>query len=375
MELINNLFSDQFRALVIKEIIQLLRDKKIIFLLIFPTVLRVLLYGFALNPDVSNLKLGILDYAHTAQSQALVSTLTENNIFTAEQYFFNGQELTKQIQLGKLTVGLVIPPDFLQNLSQDKSIKVDVLVDGVDANQAVIAQGYLKKLIRQYNHQLDVNQAAPLISPQVTFLYNSDLKSSWFFVPGVFGLALAVITSLISSATIIREKDKGTLEQLLMTPARGWEILLAKIITLFVLLMGDLILILVIAVLLFQLPFRGNLGLFLGLSAVYILVNIAIGTMLATISRTQQQAYITSFFVSLPLTLLSGVISPIESMPVFFQYLSLLNPVRHYATIIRGILLKGVGLEVLWINAIALILFATILLTISISKFRRQLNY
>ena len=374
MELIKIFFSDQFRALAIKEIIQLLRDKKIIFLLIFPTVLRVLLYGLALNPDVSHLKLGILDYAHTYQSEVLVSTLTENNIFTAEQYFFNDRQLTEEIRLGKLNLGLVIPPDFQQNLSQDKPIEVEVLVDGVDANQAVIAQGYLKKLIRQYTNQLEPNQPPPLITPQTTFLYNPDLKSSWFFVPGVFGLALAVITSLISSATIIREKDKGTLEQLLMTPAKGWEILLAKIIPLFILLMGDLILILVIAVLLFQLPFRGNLGLFLGLSAVYILVNIAIGTMLATISRTQQQAYISSFFISLPLTLLSGVISPIESMPVFFQYLSLVNPVRHYATIIRGILLKGVGLEVLWINAIALIFFATILLSISISKFRRQLN-
>ena len=374
MKLLQTLFSDQFRALTIKEIIQLLRDKKIIFLLIFPTVLRVFLYGLALNPDVSHLKLGVLDYANTYQSEVLVSTLTENNIFTAENYFFNDQKLTEQIQLGNLTVGLIIPDNFQQNLSHNQPINLRILVDGVDANQAVIAQGYIKKLLRQYSHQLEPNQPPPLIEPQTTFLYNPDLKSSWFFVPGVFGLALAVITSLISSATIIREKDKGTLEQLLMTPAKGWEILLAKIVPLFILLMGDLLLILCIALLLFDLPFRGNLLLFLGLSAVYILVNIAIGTMLATVSRTQQQAYITSFFVSLPLTLLSGVFSPIETMPVFFQYISLFNPVRHYATIIRGILVKGVGLEVLWVNAIALILFATILLSISISKFRCQLH-
>ena len=374
MKLIEIIFSKQFRALAIKESIQLLRDKKIIFLIIFPTILRILLYGLAWNPDVSNLKLGILDYANTYQSEILVTTLTENRIFTAEKYFFNEQKLTKQIQLGKLTVGLVIPPDFQQNLFQDKPINVQILVDGVDANQAVIAQGYIKKLIRQYTNQLEPNRKPPLITPQTTFLYNPSLKSSWFFVPGVFGVTLAVVTSLISSATIIREKDKGTLEQLLMTPARGWEILLAKIIPLFILLMGDLILILCLSLLLFGLPFRGNLWLFLGLSAVYILVNIAIGTMLATVSRTQQQAYITSFFVSLPLTLLSGVISPIESMPAFFQYISLFNPVRHYATIIRGILLKGVGLEVLWVNAIALILFATILLSISMRNFRRQLH-
>ena len=374
MKLINLIFSEQFRALVIKEIIQLLRDRKIIFLLIFPTIVRVLLYGLALNPDVNHLKLGVLDYAHTYQSEVLVSTLTENNVFTAEQYFSKEQKLKEQIQLGKLTLGLVIPSNFEQNLAQNKSIDLEVLVDGVDANQAVIAQGYLKKLIRRYTRQLEPNQPSPLIRPQITFLYNPDLKSSWFFVPGVFGLVLAVITSLISSASIIREKDKGTLEQLLMTPAKGWEILFAKIFPIFMLLMADLVIILCLALLMFGLPFRGNLLLFLGLSAIYILVNIAIGTMLATISRTQQQAYITSFFVSLPLVLLSGVISPIESMPVFFQYLSLVNPVRHYATIIRGILIKGVGLEVLWLNAIALVCFAIILLSISINKFLRQLN-
>ena len=374
MKLLNNIFSDQFSALAIKESIQLLRDKKIIFLIIFPAILRILLYGLAWNPDVSNLKLGILDYANTYQSQVLVSTLTENRIFTAEKYFLKDQKLTEQIQLGKLTVGLVIPPDFQQNLSQNKPIEVQILVDGVDANQAAIAQGYIKKLIRQYTNQLKSNRKPPLITPQTTFLYNPRLKSSWFFVPGVFGLTLAVVTSLVSSATIIREKDKGTLEQLLMTPAKEWEILLAKIIPLLILLMGDLILILCLALLVFGLPFRGNLLLFLGLSAVYILTNIAIGTMLATVSRTQQQAYITSFFVNLPLALLSGVLSPIETMPVFFKYLSLFNPLRHYATIIRGILLKGVGLEVLWVNAIALILFATILLSISISKFRCQLH-
>ena len=374
MKLLKIIFSDQFRALAIKESIQLLRDKKIIFLIIFPAILRILLYGLAWNPDVSNLKLGILDYANTYQSEVLVSTLTENRIFTAEKYFLKDQKLTEQIQLGKLTVGLVIPPDFQQNLSQNKPIEVQILVDGVDANQAVIAQGYIKKLIRQYTNQLEPNRKPPLITPQTTFLYNPRLKSSWFFVPGVFGVTLAVVSSLISSATIIREKDKGTLEQLLMTPAKEWEILLAKIIPLFILLMGDLILILCLALLVFGLPFRGNLLLFLGLSAVYILANIAIGTMLATVSRTQQQAYITSFFVNLPLALLSGVFSPIETMPVFFKYLSLFNPLRHYATIIRGILLKGVGLEVLWVNAIALILFATILLSISISKFRCQLH-
>ena len=375
MKLINILFSNQFIALAIKEILQILRDKKLIALLIFPTITQVVLYGLALNPDVTNIRLGILDRANTYESRELVSALTENSIFRAENYFFNDRKLAEQIQQGKLTVGLVIPPDFQRNLSENKPIDVQVLVDGLDANQAGITQGYIQQLISQYSSQLETNRKATLITLQTIFLYNPGLKSSWFFIPGAFALALASVTSLIAAATIIREKDKGTLEQLLITPAREWEIILAKIIPVFILLMVDLILLLYFAQFVFGLPFRGNLSIFLGLSALYILVNIAIGIMLATVSRTQQQAYITSFFVSLPLGLLSGVLSPIESMPVFCQYISLFNPLRHYVTIIRGILLKGVGLEVLWVNAIALILFAAILLSLSISKFRRQLNY
>ncbi len=159
-----------------------------------------------------------------------------------------------------------------------------------------------------------------------------------------------------------------------MTPAEAWEILLAKIVPLFVLLMGDVILALTIGRLVFSVPFRGNAALFLGLSGLYLFVGIGIGIMLATVCRTQQQVVLTSFFINLPLIQLSGAISPIESMPIFFKYLSLLNPLRHYIEIVRGILLKGVGLEVLWLNAIALLFFATLLLSISINQFRRQLS-
>jgi ABC-2 type transport system permease protein len=189
----------------------------------------------------------------------------------------------------------------------------------------------------------------------------------------MIGVVLTLISSLVSSATVIREKDSGTLEQLLMTPAAAWEILLAKIVPLFVFLIGDVFLALFIAKVVFYVPFRGNLGLFLMLSSLYLLVGISIGIMLATISRTQQQAFLISFFINLPLIQLSGAIAPVESMPIIFQYLSLINPLRHYVVIVRGIMLKGVGLEAIWFHVIALILFAIMMLSISINRFRRQL--
>jgi ABC-2 type transport system permease protein len=270
--------------------------------------------------------------------------------------------------------GLIIPPDFSRNLNENKTATVEVFIDGIDANTAGIARGYIKQIVRNYNQRLNHPQPVLPIETQVTFLYNPGLISSYFFVPGVIGLVLTLTSSLVSSVTIIREKDVGTLEQLLMTPAAGWEILLAKIVPLFVLLMGDVLLASGMARLLFRLPFLGNFFLFLLLSGLYVLVGISIGILLATLAGNQQQVILTSFFFNVPIIQLSGAIAPIESMPPFFQLLSLFDPLRHYVTIARSIILKGVGLEVLWPHAVALLAFVIVLLTISTKRFRSQLS-
>ncbi len=383
MKLITRLLDSRFFALVRKEFNQILGSKQTLILLIFPPTIQMLIYGFALNPDVHYLKLGIVDYAQTYESREFISSLTQNNIFVVEKYMHTSIELGEQVRQGKITAGLVIPPEFSRDLSTEKTAEVQILVDAVDANTAGIAQGYLAQMIAQYNRRISSDSEAlpakrdrtpPLINPQTIFLYNPGLVSSWFFIPGVLGLVLTLISSLVSSVTVVREKDTGTLEQLLMTPAAAWEILLAKFVPLFTLLMGDVILALSIGRIIFNVPFRGSPPLFLTLSALYLFVGIGIGVMLATICATQQQVVLTSFFINLPLIQLSGAIAPIDSMPIFLKYVSLLNPLRHYVTIVRGILLKGVGLDVLWPQAIALFLFATVLLSISISQFRRQLS-
>jgi ABC-2 type transport system permease protein len=232
----------------------------------------------------------------------------------------------------------------------------------------------MNQIVNQFNQKLAGNSIAPLVDTQTIFLYNPGLRSSWFFIPGVLGVVLTLISSLVSSITVVKEKDTGTLEQLLMTPAEAWEILLAKIVPLFILLLGDVILALSIGRIVFGVPFRGSFLLFFFLSGIYLFVGISIGIMLATLCRTQQQVVLTSFFINLPMIQLSGAIAPIESMPVVLKYISLLDPLRHYVAIVRGILLKGVGLEVLLPNAIALILFAVILMSISVNRFRSQLS-
>ena len=360
-------------ALMLKETRQILRNRQIIFLLLFPPTVQLLVFGLALNPEVTHLSLDVVDYSHSPVSRELVATLTANDTFQIQAYQPSVEDLGQRVRTGRVSTGLVIPPNFADRLAADRSVEVQVLIDGVDANTAGIASGYMQQLVNRFGQTLRQTPDPP-VAIATRFLYNPGLLSSWFFVPGVIGVVLTLTGSLVSSTTVIREKDVGTLEQLLMTPAQGWEILAAKIAPLFGLLMGDVLLASAIARLIFGLPFRGNYVLFLVLSGVYIFVAIGIGILLATISSTQQQVVLTSFFFNVPLIQLSGAIAPIESMPTFFRVLSFLNPLRHYVTIARSLILKGVGLEVLMPEVLALVSFTVLLLGLSINRFRAQLN-
>lgn len=373
IKFLRRLLPSSFLALVVKEIRQILHNKEIVVLLTIAPVLQIMLYGFALNPDINRIDLGIVDYANVPESRELISALTENQVFIAKQFSSSQEELGQQVRKGNVTIGLVIPPEFKRQLTQNKSADLQLLVDGVDANTAGIANGYMLRMIQQYGRQLLPTLTLPLVRPAHTFLYNPGLISSWFFVPGVMGISITLISSLVSALTVIREKDTGTLEQLLMTPAATWEILVAKVVPLFVLLMGTVLLALGIARLMFGVPVRGNLPLLLLLSGLYLFVGIGIGIMLATISRNQQQVVLTAFFINIPLIQLSGAIAPVESMPPFFRALSWLNPLRHFVQILRGILLKGIGLEMLWLHVLALVIFSVVFLAVSIWQFRKQL--
>ncbi len=367
--------ASRFMALLRKEIQQILRDRQLLKLLIIPPTIQLLIYGFALNPDVHFLRLGIVDYAQVSSSRELVSALTENRVFLAVSHPRSEQDLARQVERGELTAGLVIPPDFRRRIAEGRPADVQVFIDGVDANSAGIANGYIQQMLRRFR-PTGAGTAArpPPVTAAVSFLYNPGLRSSWFFVPGVMGLVLTLIASLVSAVALVREKDTGTLEQLLMTPASAWEILLAKILPLFVLLQGDVVLALLLGRTVFGLPFRGNLLLFLLLSGLYLFVGIGIGTLLATVCRSQQQVLLTAFFINVPMVQTSGAIAPIDSMPAFFQAVSLLNPLRHYIAIVRGMLLKGVGLEALWPHALALVVMAVALMAFSVSRFRSQLS-
>jgi ABC-2 type transport system permease protein len=362
-------------SLVVKELRQILRDKQQLFMLLWPPIIQICLYGAALSPDVHDLKIGIADECKTYKSRELVSALVEGEVFRMGPSVANTPALMKQIEQGKVDAGLVIPPDFDRLISQNKRAPVQLILDAVDANTAGIAQGYATQMINAYSQLLARrSKVEQPVAPQITYIYNPGLITSWFFVPGVMGLVLGLTGSLVSSVSLVKEKDSGTLEQLLMTPATSGEILISKVIPLLVLLYGTVLMALFVGVMIFNLPFRGSLPLYLFVSGIYMFVVISIGIILATISKNQRQAILTSFFFNLPLIQLSGAISPIESMPQFFRYLTYLNPLRYYIQCIRNIVLRGVGLDVMWRDILTLMVFAALLFIGSATSFRKQLD-
>ena len=366
----------QLKALMRKEVQQILRDKQLLFLLFFMPILQLFIYGFALSPEVDRLRLGVVDHASSTISRALTAALVVNDVFELKESGGRDAALAALVRDGALDAGLIIPADLERRYRAGLKTNVQVFIDGVDANSAGIAAGYVSQILASFNRNLSSGsqESREIISPQISFAYNPGLISSWFFVPGVTALVLNLVSTLVSSAALVREKDSGTLEQLLMTPVSSKQILLAKIVPLAALLMITVAVALLVSVAIFHVPFRGNLLLFLFVSFLAVLVGISIGIALAAYSENQRQSLLTSFFINLPVIQLSGAIAPMESMPEFFQYLSYLDPLRYYVICVRALLLKGGGFSEIWIEVLSLSVYAFVLLSLSSSRFRKQLK-
>jgi ABC-2 type transport system permease protein len=376
-------FTDRLRALIRKEFNQLRRDRRFAFSLVIPPTLQILLFGFALNSDVSNLRLGIIDDSRSPESRELIATFTESKSFRSGGMFVDPEELQAQISRGKLDAGLVIPYDFADRLLRRRQVDVQLLFNAVNANTATIGASYAQGILQTYNVSLAADGiraqdslSAPLrrVTTRTAFLYNPGLVSSWFIVTGTFGVLLILNGSLIASTAMIKEREAGTVEQLLMTPAGTTEIIIAKIAPLFILLMGTVFLALALLRFAFHVPLRGNLLLVVAGSALCILCGIGIGTFIATFTKSAQQAQLMSFFVNPPLATLSGSLTPVEAMPQWLQPVTILNPIRHFGIITRGTLLKGAGLDTLWPHFLALTAFTLILVSLSVWRFRKQLG-
>jgi ABC-2 type transport system permease protein len=380
----------RYLALATKEVQQLRRNRVLLVQLMLPPTIVLIIFGYALNPKVRELRLGVVDESLTVESRHLIDSLTENVNFDVTNQYVRVDEAEEALKRLELDLFIVIPWDFARTVGRDQPAEIQVVIDAVDANTAQIAQGYLGLAMDDYN-SMSVDAplasyryrpvlgrsgipAAPPGAPQVrpAYLYNPGLVTSWHYVTGIMSIIMFINASLVASALAVKEKETGTIEQLLMTPAQTGEMLLAKTSPVFVLMMVVLFVALGVGVLVFGVPVRGDLWLFAVAGACAVLAGTGIGVTIATFSKTQQQAQLLTFFVNPPITLLSGATSPIENMPEIFQRLSYIDPLRYLVTIVRGVTLKDAPWSALWPNLVALATFAVILFAISAWRFRKQ---
>ena len=379
----------RYLALTVKEVQQFRRNRVLLIQLMLPPTVVLIIFGFALNPKVRGLRLGVVDESYSPESRNLIDALSRNVNFTVAGQYVRAQDAEDALRNLDLDLFIVIPNDFARTLGRSQTAHVQAVIDAVDANTAQIAQGYLGTALEEYNLKAGgglmepyhirptlVNSGHPAPPPgipavQSAYLYNPGLVTSWYYVTGVMSIIMFINASLVASALAVKEKETGTIEQLLMTPAQTGEMLFAKTSPVFVMMMVVLFVALGVGVLVFGVPVRGSLLLFAAAGAFAALAGIGIGVMVSTVAKSQQQAQLLTFFVNPPITLLSGATSPLDNMPDFFQKLSYINPLRYMVTIVRGVTLKNAPWSALWPNLVALIVFSVILFSISAWRFRK----
>ena len=374
----------RIRHMMIKEFLQLRRDKFARFRLLVPPLVQMLIYGYAATFEVYRVPTAVLDLDHSQESRELLSRFTSSGRFEVRAILDDRSQLRRAIDSEQATVALHIHPGFAELLRKGQTAPLQVILDGTNSNTALIALGYINQIATTFaqNYQTDrlrrIRPGLVELVPQVRLeqrpWYNPNLNSRWFFVPGVVGsLALVIVVSLTAFA-IVREREIGTLEQIMVTPIRPAEFVLGKTIPFFLVGLAEVVLISLVGTLWFQVPFRGNpLVLLLG-AALFLLSMLGVSLLISTLCSTQQQAFASNFFFVSPAFLLSGFSFPIASMPTVLRWLTYLNPLRYFLVVLRGTFLKGVGLAVLWPQMLALAILGTVLLTISVLRFRKSLD-
>jgi len=367
-----------------KEFIQTLRDPHTRFLLIGPPIIQMLVFGYAATMEVKHVALAALDLDNTQESRELISRFSGSRYFDLEKFARRRDELREGVDRGDFLLALEIHSGFAQRLRNGQGASVQVLVDCSNSNTALVALGYLSQIGARFasDYAADrLRRTAPQLAsfrPQVELetrpWFNESLNSQWYFVPGVIGNLMLIMVMMLTAFAVVRERELGTLEQIMVTPIRRWEFILGKTLPFFLIGAFDSAMIATLGTLWFGVPFRGKVAVLAFGLATFIVAALGLGLLLSTISATQQQAMLASFFFNMPMITLSGFGNPISSMPVFFQKLSYINPMSHIMVVLRSVYLKGVGLEVLWPNIAAMAGLAVILLTVSVLRFHKSLE-
>jgi ABC-2 type transport system permease protein len=373
---------DRLYVMFMKEFLELKRDFWAIFRLVVPLLIQVIIYGYAATFTVKHVSTTVLDLDHSAVSRALISHFNATGRFNIVDMATNQAQVTHDINTGAATVAIVIHAGFARQLLNGQSAPLQVIVDGTNSNTALIALGYVSQIVAGFQTETMASawpQSAPApgsitVSLEQQPWFNEGLDDVWFFIPGVIGTLTMMQVISLTAFAVVREREMGTLEQIMVSPITPFEFILGKTVPFFLIGMGDVALVTIVGILWFQIPFIGNLFVLLLGATLFLLAAVGLGLLLSTFSRTQQQAFALNFFFINPLMILSGFAFPIAAMPRMLQWFTYINPLRYFLVVVRAVFLKGVGLGALWPDLTALAALAAGMLTISILRFRKSLD-
>jgi ABC-2 type transport system permease protein len=371
---------------IAKELLQIRRDRRMLPVIFVSPVVMIVVFGFAVNTDVTNVPMVLVDQDRSAASRDLVTRFVRSGYFELVGLADQAADVDGWLVDSRAQLGLVIARGYGSALAAGRTAAVQVIADGSDASSASMALGYASALVQGLGIELQVTRLRAaagtegwnrpgqvVLEPRV--FYNPDLKSRWFYVPAVLAMVLMVMTLILSAMGIVREKEVGTMEQLIVTPIRPWQLLVGKLAPFAMVGVVQVFLITGVAVLGFRVPLVGSFLLLLGLTLLFLLVTLGLGLLISTVVNNQQQAMMAAAFLAmLPMVYLSGLIFPIENMPPAIQVVTYAVPLRYYAEIIRGVFLRGSGLEMLWPEALSLLVMGLAILTVAALRFRKRLD-
>ena len=367
---------ERIRQMVIKEFIQIFRDKRMKAIVFVIPLLQTMVFGYAVTMDVNNIPTAVYDLDRSYESRELVRRLTASSYFDILYAPGSPAEIRDLLDRSRVTVAIQIDRGFSADLNRHIPTTVQMLVDGTDSNTGIVALDYANRIILKYARDLAPTGASlPVrIDLRQRAWYNPELKSKNYNVPGVIAMVIMLTSLLLTSMAVVREREIGTMEQLMVTPLRPGELILGKTIPFAIIAFFDMVLVTVFGVLVFDIPIHGSLVLLPLSTAIYLLSILGIGLVISTVAKTQQQALMSTFLFYMPAVLLSGFMFPIENMPDIFQYMTYLNPLRYFLIIIRGLFLKGNGIDILWPQMVALLMIGIIVITYSTLRFRKRLG-
>jgi ABC-2 type transport system permease protein len=369
---------------IVKEFLQIRRDLRMIPVIFVAPVVQITVFGFAVNTDVTNVPMVLVDQDKSATSRDFVSRFVHSGYFEAVASEERADAAERWLAAGRAQLALVLPPGFGAAVGAGRTAALQVIADGSDAASANIALGYASAVARGYGAEVQVARLRAAGTPvagagqvglEPRVFYNPDLRSRWFYVPAVLAMVLLVMTLLLSAMGVVREKEIGTMEQLIVTPIRPWQLLVGKLAPFAIIGVIQVFLVTGVTVFGFGVPLRGSFLVLLGLSALFLLSTLGLGLLVSTLVQNQQQAMMgAALALMMPMILLSGLIFPIENMPPVIQVVTYAIPLRYYAEIIRGVFLRGSGLAVLWPQAVTLLGMGVAILTVAALRFRKRLD-